>query len=60
MACVIGGVVYWLCNILEVGALASPILSALSVMATRMGAMKYNIGLPLLTKYEDGEKKAKG
>lgn len=53
MACVIGGIVYSICILLNLGNLLSPILSALSVIITRFVAMKFNIGLPLLTEYND-------
>ena len=52
LACVVGGLVYWLCNIIGFGGVISPTAAALSVILTRFIAMKYNIGLPLLTKYE--------
>jgi uncharacterized membrane protein YeiH len=48
MACVIGGLVYWLCDLLNVDVTVAEILSASSVIITRVIAVKFQIGLPVL------------
>jgi len=48
MACVIGGMVYWLCDLLKVDITLAEILSASSVIITRIIAVKFKICLPIL------------
>ena len=59
LACVVGGLVYWVCNMIGLGGVVSPMAAALSVILTRIVAMKYNIGLPLLTKYDEDKNEEK-
>lgn len=54
MACVIGGLVYMGCNFLGLGLMTTQLAAAGSVILTRILAMKFDIGLPLLTEYRDG------
>lgn len=48
MACVIGGLVYWVCDLFHVYVTFTEIISAISVIATRIVAVKFQIGLPIL------------
>jgi uncharacterized membrane protein YeiH len=50
MACVVGGIVYTLSNYIGFHELACQIVGGLSVFATRILAVKYNICLPVLKK----------
>ena len=49
MACVVGGTVYWLCDLLGCHSYACQILGGISVFITRILAVKYKICLPILT-----------
>lgn len=48
MACLVGGVVYWLCDLMALGQFLAPIISGISVFVVRIVAVKYKIGLPIL------------
>ena len=48
MACVIGGLVYWLCDFCGLDTSFSSIIGGVSVFVTRLLATKYHIGLPTL------------
>lgn len=48
MACVIGGLVYWICLMLGVESVLSQIIGGLTVFFTRILAVKYKITLPIL------------
>lgn len=48
VACVIGGIAYWLCNILGMEAFACQIVAGMIVFLTRILAVKYHICLPIL------------
>lgn len=48
MACVIGGLVYWLCMLAGVETYLAQIAAGLTVFATRILAVKYEICLPVL------------
>lgn len=48
MACLVGGVVYWLCDLMALGQFLTPIISGISVFFVRIIAVKYKIGLPIL------------
>ena len=53
MACVIGGVVYHLCIWLGVSHLATQIISAITVILTRVLAVRFGISLPSLKAVEE-------
>ena len=48
MACVIGGLVYWICLRLDMDAVLSQIMGGMTVFVTRILAVKYQITLPIL------------
>lgn len=48
MACVVGGVLYWILTISGVGETLCQIIAGLSVFITRVIAVRYNICLPTL------------
>ena len=48
LACIIGGIVYWLCNWMGVDLILTQIISGCSVFIVRMIAVKYQICLPIL------------
>lgn len=48
LACVLGGVVFYLCTVLNFREEVVQILSALSVIVMRLLAVKYHLGLPAL------------
>ena len=47
-ACVIGGIVYWLCSIAGLNTMLTQALTATCIFAIRFFAVKYKIGLPLM------------
>lgn len=47
-ACVLGGVVYWLCTLMNLSPTIAQFLAAVAVIATRVIAVKYHISLPVL------------
>ena len=53
MACVVGGVVFFCCAGVGVPKQFTQILAALSVIITRVLAVKYHISLPVLKGHED-------
>ncbi|MGN1210660.1 MAG: trimeric intracellular cation channel family protein [Candidatus Cryptobacteroides sp.] len=53
MACVIGGVVYHLCLRLGISHLATQIISAITVILTRVLSVRYGISLPSLKAVEE-------
>ncbi len=53
MACVIGGVVYYLCLWLGASHLATQIISAITVILTRVLAVRFGISLPSLKAVEE-------
>lgn len=55
MACVVGGIVYWLCHLIGLDAVVTQIISGGSVFVTRILAVKYQICLPILKGEEGGE-----
>ena len=57
MACVIGGVAYWLGLLWGLNTELIQVISALSVIITRLLAVRYHIGLPVLRGY-DGDSSA--
>jgi uncharacterized membrane protein YeiH len=48
MACVIGGVIYWLCYHIGVSPIFTQLISGLGVFAVRLIAVKFRITLPIL------------
>lgn len=55
MACVVGGIVYWLCHLMGMDVVVTQIISGSSVFITRILAVKYQICLPVLKGEEGGE-----
>lgn len=53
LACVIGGLVFFGCDIMNVSPTITQLLSAISVILTRVLAVKYHISLPVLKGHED-------
>ena len=48
MACVLGGVAYWVCTLLSFGSTISQIICGMTVFVIRVLAVKYEITLPIL------------
>ena len=48
MACVVGGIAYWICALAGVESYISQIVSGSTVFLTRVLAVKYHITLPIL------------
>ncbi|MCZ8371364.1 trimeric intracellular cation channel family protein [Phocaeicola sp. KGMB11183] len=48
MACVVGGIAYWICALVGVESYISQIVSGSTVFLTRVLAVKYHITLPIL------------
>ena len=48
MACVLGGVAYWLCGLSGIDAYICQVISGIVVFTTRILAVKYNVCLPVL------------
>ena len=48
MACVVGGVIYWLCHMANVDLVVTQLISGAGVFLTRLLAVKYHICLPTL------------
>ena len=55
MACVFGGIVYWICYRLDYAPHLTQVLAALTVIATRIVAVKYKLSLPRLRGDEEVE-----
>ena len=53
MACVVGGIVYWLCHLLGIDTVITQIISGSIVFITRILAVKYQICLPILKGEEE-------
>ncbi|MDR0370739.1 MAG: trimeric intracellular cation channel family protein [Prevotellaceae bacterium] len=53
LACVMGGVVYYACHLLDLSSGFTQIAAAISVMLTRILAVKFHIGLPVLKGSDD-------
>lgn len=54
MACVMGGLAYWVCGWVGADSIVTQIICGISVFLTRVLAVKYHISLPIL-KGEDDE-----
>jgi hypothetical protein len=48
MACVIGGLVYWICLMLDMESVLAQIIGGITVFVARILAVKYKITLPIL------------
>lgn len=55
MACVVGGAVYWICDLVGMESFLCQIIGGASVFVTRILAVKYNICLPILPGNEEGK-----
>lgn len=55
VACLIGGLVYYVCAKVGLDMIFVQLLSALSVALTRIVAVRYQIGLPHIKKEQDGD-----
>lgn len=55
MACVMGGVAYWICDMAGMQSYASQVIGGLTVFITRILAVKYHICLPILKGSEEEE-----
>jgi len=53
LACVIGGLVFWGCTKIDISPMFTQLFSALSVIITRVLAVKYHISLPVLKGHDD-------
>lgn len=49
MACVVGGTVYWICDLIGIHSYGCQVAGGISVFVTRILAVKYNICLPILS-----------
>ena len=49
MACVVGGMVYWMCDLIGIHSYGCQVAGGISVFVTRILAVKYNICLPILS-----------
>ena len=49
MACVVGGTVYWMCDLVGVHSYGCQVAGGISVFVTRILAVKYNICPPILS-----------
>lgn len=48
LACLLGGIVYWICSTINVGSVPTQIISGGTVFLVRILAVKYHIRLPIL------------
>lgn len=53
MACVVGGTVYWFCDLIGMESFLCQTICGISVFITRILAVKYNVCLPILSGHED-------
>ena len=53
MACVVGGLAYWICTVAGLGSYVSQITCGVVVFLTRILAVKYKICLPILSGKEN-------
>ena len=49
MACVVGGTVYWMCDLIGIHSYGCQVAGGISVFVTRILAVKYNICLPIFS-----------
>jgi uncharacterized membrane protein YeiH len=57
LACIAGGIVYFACYELEVPGHLSEVISALTVIATRLITVKFKLQLPILSTIDDKDSK---
>ncbi len=55
MACVVGGIAYWICNLAGMESYACQLIGGSAVFLTRILAVKYHICLPILKGGEEPE-----
>lgn len=53
VACVVGGLAYWLCSLVSLEPYACQIVGGSAVFVTRILAVKYRISLPILGRSDD-------
>jgi len=53
LACVVGGLVFFACTKMDISSPITQTLSALSVIITRVVAVKYHISLPVLKGHDE-------
>ena len=53
LACVFGGVVYWICSVSGFNAVTCEIITSIVIFVTRILAVKYQLGLPKLKNNTD-------
>ncbi len=53
VACVVGGLAYWLCTLVHLEPYACQVLGGTAVFVTRILAVKYSISLPILGRGDD-------
>jgi len=53
LACVVGGIVYFVCLKFEVLPTITQIASAMSIILTRVLAVKYHISVPVLKGHDE-------
>lgn len=57
LACVLGGILYWIAASLGCDRVLTQVLAALTIVIVRFVAVKYHLSLPVLTGYDDTEEK---
>jgi len=55
MACVVGGIAYWICDLVGIESYGCQLIGGLVVFLTRILAVKYHICLPILKGGEEAE-----
>ena len=55
MACVVGGIAYWICDLVGIESYGCQLIGGLVVFLTRILAVKYHICLPILKGSEEPE-----
>lgn len=59
LACIIGGIVYWICYRIQAPIVLTQLIAALSVILTRVLAVHFNVCLPSLSPEPDPNSKSK-
>lgn len=57
MACVVGGTVYWICDLAGMHSYGCQVIGGVSVFIIRILAVKYKICLPILSGNEEEQRK---
>ena len=60
MACVVGGIAYWICDTIGMHSYGCQVIGGLTVFVTRILAVKYHICLPILKGNEESENEGGG